>query len=137
MMAGDDVVESLPPLSSLLPIPPLPSPLLPPPGSINSILNNVIIPKDLPTLVNQDQLSPLFINPFIQTPPPRPNVNNIKITPQKFMLFKESVTYLQNHIKINVNDEGMIIKDNHTSEEISGIIRNWLIMALTVSYHKF
>ncbi|CAG8671232.1 9668_t:CDS:10 [Cetraspora pellucida] len=138
MMAGGDAVESLPPLSSLLPIPPLP--LLPPPGSINSVLNNVIIPKDLPTLVNQDQLSPLLTNPIIQTPgtpPPRPNVNNIQITPQKLMLFKESVTYLPNHIKIDVNDEGMIIKDNHTSEEISGIIRNWLIMALTSPKEEF
>ncbi|CAG8800032.1 11990_t:CDS:1, partial [Dentiscutata erythropus] len=54
--------------------------------SINSIPNNnVIIPKDLPTLVNQDQLSLSFTNPIIQTPgtpPPRPNVNNIQITPQ-------------------------------------------------------
>ncbi|CAG8820015.1 44764_t:CDS:2 [Gigaspora margarita] len=135
MMAGGDV-ESLPPLSPLLL---LPSPLLLPSDSINSI-NNVIIPKDLPTLVNQDQLSLLFTNSIIQTPgtpQPRPNVNNIQITPQKLMLFKESVTYLQNHIKIDVNGQGMIIKDNHISEGISGIIRNWLIKALTSPKKEF
>ncbi|CAG8594805.1 2717_t:CDS:2 [Paraglomus occultum] len=112
-----------------------------PAPAINSILNNVIISQDLPTLVNQDQLSTLIVtNPIIQTPgtpPPRPNVNNIQVTPQKSVLFKDSVTYLQNHIKIDVNDQGMIIKDNHTSEEISSIIRNWLIMALTSSKEEF
>ncbi|CAG8677225.1 12497_t:CDS:10, partial [Acaulospora morrowiae] len=103
--------------------------------------NNVIISQYLPTLVNQDQLSTLTVtNPIIQTPgtpPPRPNVNNIQVTPQKSVLFKESVTYLQNHINIDVNDQGMIIKDNHTSEEISSIIRNWLIMALTSPKEEF
>ncbi|CAG8615561.1 12223_t:CDS:10 [Ambispora gerdemannii] len=65
------------------------------------------------------------------------SIDNAEITPQKLMLFKESVTYLPNHIKIDVSDEGMIIKDNHTSEEISGIIRNWLIMALTSPKEEF
>ncbi|CAG8658009.1 24996_t:CDS:10, partial [Cetraspora pellucida] len=133
MMSGGDVV-SLPPLSSLL-TPPLPPSPLPPLGSLNSIPNNAIILQDLPTSVNQYQLSTLTAtNPIIQTPgtpPPRPNANNMQVTPQKSALFKESVIYLQNHIKINVNDQGMIIKDNHTTEEISSIIRNWLIMALT------
>ncbi|CAG8621175.1 5530_t:CDS:10, partial [Diversispora eburnea] len=139
MMTGGDVA-SLPPLSSLL-IPSLPLSLLPPLGSLNSIPNNVIISQDLPTSVNQYQLSTLTVtNPIIQTPgtpPPRPNVNNMQVTPQKSALFKESVTYLQNHIKIDVNDQGMIIKDNHTSEEISSIIRNWLIMALTSPKEEF
>ncbi|RHZ60194.1 hypothetical protein Glove_357g41 [Diversispora epigaea] len=132
MMTGGDVA-SLPPLSSSLFIPLLPPSLLPPPGS----LNNVIIPQGLPTLVNH-QLSTLFSNPIIQTPgtpPPRPNVNNIQITPQKSVLSKESVTYLQNYIELNVNDQGMIIKDNHASVKIPSIIRNWLITALSVSYH--
>ncbi|CAG8518454.1 6668_t:CDS:2, partial [Acaulospora colombiana] len=84
-----------------------------------------INPIDLPTLINQGQLSTLTVtNPIIQTPgtpPPRPNVNDMQVTPQKSVLFKESVTYLQNHIKIDVNDQGMIIKDNHTYEEISAI----------------
>ncbi|CAG8665905.1 447_t:CDS:2, partial [Paraglomus brasilianum] len=54
-----------------------------PAPAINPIPNNVIISQDLPTLVNQDQLS--VTNPIIQTPgtpPPRPNVNNIQVTPQ-------------------------------------------------------
>ncbi|CAG8817601.1 23574_t:CDS:2, partial [Racocetra persica] len=139
MMSRGDVV-SLPPLSSLL-TPPLPPSPLPPLGSLNSIPNNAIILQDLPTSVNQYQLSTLTAtNPIIQTPgtpPPRPNANNMQVTPQKSALFKESVIYLQNHIKINVNDQGMIIKDNHTTEEISSIIRNWLIMALTSPKEEF
>ncbi|CAG8482823.1 11060_t:CDS:10 [Gigaspora rosea] len=119
IQTAEDDVESLS----------LPSPLLPQPGSINSINN--VIPKDLPTLVNQ------VTNTIIQIPPPRPNVNNIQITPQKLMLFTESVIYLQNHIKIDVNGQGMIIKDNHTSGEISGIIRNWPITALTSPKEEF
>ncbi|KAF0468905.1 hypothetical protein F8M41_025725 [Gigaspora margarita] len=177
--AGGDVV------SPLLPIPPLPSPLLPP--------HNVIIPKDLPTPVNQDQSSLIFTNPIIQnpvTPPPRsmmtggdveslplqsqllslpspllppsdsinsinnviiplftntivdtsgtlPNVNNIQITPQKLMLFKESISYLQNHIKIDVNGQGIITKDNHISGGISDIIRNWLVKTLMSPKEEF
>ncbi|CAG8440801.1 16008_t:CDS:10, partial [Acaulospora morrowiae] len=134
IMTGGDVASPLP-LSLLLP----PS-LLSPPSSLNSVLNNVIIPQDLPTLVNQDQLSTLTANPSIQTPgtpPPMPNVNNIQITPQKSVLSKESVTYLQNYIELNVNGQGMIIKDNHTSEETSSIIRNWLITALTSPKEEF
>jgi len=80
----------------------------------------------------------IVTNPTTQTPrtpPPRPNVDNIQVTPQKSVLIKEPVTYLQNHIKINVNDQGTIIKDNHTSVEISSIIRNWLVTVLSVSYH--
>ncbi|CAG8841956.1 17622_t:CDS:2, partial [Gigaspora margarita] len=63
--------------------------------------------------------------------------NRKKITPQKLMLFKESVAYLQNHTKIDVNGQGMIIKDNYILEGISGIIRNCLIKALTSPKEKF
>ncbi|CAJ0835656.1 118_t:CDS:2 [Entrophospora sp. SA101] len=59
------------------------------------------------------------------------------VTPQKSLLFKESITYLQNHIKMNVNDQGMIIKDNHASVDISSIIRNWLATALSSTKEEF
>ncbi|CAJ0840649.1 13784_t:CDS:2 [Entrophospora sp. SA101] len=62
---------------------------------------------------------------------------NIQVTPQKSLLFKESITYLQNHIKMNVNDQGMIIKDNHASVDISSIIRNWLATALSSTKEEF
>ncbi|CAG8471905.1 14155_t:CDS:2 [Acaulospora colombiana] len=95
--------------------------------------------EDSSMLLNQEQLPTVIVtNPITQTPGtplPRHNVNHIQATPQKSVLFKESVTYLQNHIKINVNNQGIIIKDNHTSAEISSVIRNWLVTVLSVNYH--
>ncbi|CAG8636436.1 6598_t:CDS:10 [Paraglomus brasilianum] len=91
--------------------------------------------NNITRFINQEQLPIVIVtNPTTQTPrtpPPRPNVDNIQVTPQKSVLIKESVTYLQNHIKINVNDQGTVIKDNHTSVEISSIIRNWLVTVLS------
>ncbi|CAG8495339.1 8366_t:CDS:10, partial [Cetraspora pellucida] len=112
-------------------------------SSLNSISNNITMLQDSSILINQEQLPTAIVtNPAIQTsrtPPPRPNLNNanIQVTPQKSVLFKESITYLQNHIKLNVNDQGMIIKDNHTSIKISNIIRNWLITALSSTSEEF
>ncbi|CAG8608940.1 1378_t:CDS:10 [Diversispora eburnea] len=107
-------------------------------SSLNSMSNNVIISQDSS---NQEQLPTVIVtNPTTQiprTPSPRPNVSNIQVTPQKSVLFKESVTYLQNHIRLNVNDQGMIIKDNDTSVEISSIIRNWLVTVLSSSKEDF
>ncbi|CAG8598163.1 6905_t:CDS:10 [Gigaspora rosea] len=103
-------------------------------SSLNSISNNVTISHDSSTMINQEQLPTAIVtNPATQTLPLKSSVNNanIQVTPQKSVLFKESVTYLQNHIKLNVNDQGMIIKDNHMSIKIPSIIRNWLITALS------
>ncbi|CAG8596990.1 10951_t:CDS:10 [Diversispora eburnea] len=72
-----------------------------------------------------------------RTPSPRPNVNNIQITPQKSTLSTKSVNYLQNHIEMNVNDQGAIIKENDTSGEISNSIRNWLVTVLLSSKEDF
>ncbi|RIB29227.1 hypothetical protein C2G38_2239057 [Gigaspora rosea] len=90
-------------------------------SSLNSISNNVTISHDSSTMINQEQLPTAIVtNPATQTLPLKSSVNNanIQVTPQKSVLFKESVTYLQNHIKLNVNDQGMIIKDNHMSIKI-------------------
>ncbi|CAG8638983.1 5528_t:CDS:10 [Ambispora gerdemannii] len=108
--------------------------------SLNSISNNITISQDSSMLINRELLPTVIVtNPTTQTPrtpPPRPNVN-IQVTPQKSVLFKESITYLQNHIEIDINDQGMIIKDNHISEKISSMVRNWLIMTLTSPKEEF
>ncbi|CAG8456869.1 6987_t:CDS:10, partial [Funneliformis caledonium] len=112
-------------------------------SSLNSTPNNVTTSQDLSMFVNQEQLpTVLIMKPTTQipkTPSSRPNINNAntQITPQKSVLFQKSVTYLQNHIKMNVNDQGMIIKDNHESVDISSTIRNWLVTALSSSNEEF
>ncbi|RHZ77003.1 hypothetical protein Glove_186g36 [Diversispora epigaea] len=89
-------------------------------SSLNSISNNVKISQDSS---NQEKIPTVIVtNPttrITRTPSPRPNIDNanIQITPQKSVLFKDSVTYLQNHIKMNVNNQGMIIKDNHAPHQ--------------------
>ncbi|CAG8571944.1 11245_t:CDS:10 [Diversispora eburnea] len=112
-------------------------------SSLNSISNNVTISQDSS---NQEQLPTVIVtNPttrITRTPSPRPNIDNanIQITPQKSVLFKDSVTYLQNHIKMNVNNQGMIIKDNrapNASVDISNIIRNWLVKILSSTKEEF
>ncbi len=61
--------------------------------------------------------------------PPTPSLRQCEeatiTTPQKPMLFKHVATYLQNHILIKVNEQGMIMKgDNHVLVNIPDIIHN-------------
>ena len=72
-----------------------------------------------------------------RTPSPSPR-NETFTTPQKPRLFKDTLQYLQQHVKITVNEQCVILRHTEVEQvaELPSALRSWLVNVLLVSYCK-